>query len=91
MLIHNFLEDSADRHPEKVAVIHDAERITYRQLNAQANSLAQHLSERGIAKGDRIALLFENCVDYIIAYYAILKAGGVSAPLNPGLKPDGLQ
>lgn len=91
MLIQNFLENSAARHPDKIAVIHDDQRMTYAQLNTQANNLAAHLQENGIAKGDRIALLLENCTEYVISYYATLKAGAVAAPLNPGLKPDGLQ
>lgn len=91
MLIHNFLENSAARYPDKVAVIHGDERVVYRDLNTWANSLAANLRANGIAQGDRIALLLENSIDYIIAYYATLKAGAVATPLNPGLKPDGLQ
>ncbi|MBC2733197.1 MAG: acyl--CoA ligase [Desulfobacteraceae bacterium] len=91
MLIHHFLENSASRYPSKVAVIHGGERVAYRDLNARADSLAAYLQANGIAKGDRIALLLENGVDYIVAYYATLKAGAVAAPLNPGLKPDGLR
>jgi long-chain acyl-CoA synthetase len=91
MLIHNFLENSAAQHPNKIAVIHDDTRATYKQLNDQSTSLANYLLFNGIAKGDRIALLLENNLEYIAAYYAALKAGAVAAPLNPGLKPDGLQ
>jgi long-chain acyl-CoA synthetase len=91
MLIHNFIENSAKQHPDKVAIIHDDQRISYQQLNTQANSLAHHLQTNGITKGDRIALLMENSIDYVTAYYATLKAGAVAAPLNPNLKPDGLQ
>jgi len=91
MLIHHFLENSAARYSDKVAVILGDKRVTYRDLNARADSLATCLQANGIAKGDRIALLLENGIDYIIAYYATLKAGAVAAPLNPGLKPDGLQ
>lgn len=90
-LIHQFLENSANIYPEKVAVIHDDDRVSYSQLNNWANSLANHLREKGIKTGDRIALLLENSVDYIFAYYGILKAGAIAVPLNPGLKPDGLQ
>ena len=91
MLIHHFLEKSASRNPEKTAVIHDDRSATYAKLNNQSNSLAQYLQANGITKGDRIALLLENGIDYIIAYYAALKLGAVVTPLNPGLKPDGFQ
>ncbi|MBS3758367.1 MAG: AMP-binding protein, partial [Desulfobacterales bacterium] len=89
-MIHHFLENSAARYPDKTAVIHDAQRATYREINDRADNLARCLQANGIAPGDRIALLMENSVDYIIAYYGILKAGCVAAPLNPALKPDGL-
>lgn len=91
MLIHHFIENSATRHPDKIAVIHDDQRTTYSQLNTRANNLAVHLQANGITKGDRIALLLENSIEYIITYYATLKAGAVAAPLNPALKPDGLK
>ena len=89
-LLHHFLENSASLYPEKIAVIHDKERISYQQINFMADNLALCLASNGITKGDRIALLLENSVDYIISYYAALKLGAVAAPLNPGLKPDGL-
>ena len=91
MLIHNLLEISAQKHPEKTAIIHDDRRVNYRETNAQANSIASHLHQAGIKKGDRIALLFENNIDYILSYFAISKIGGVASPLNPGLKPNGLK
>lgn len=91
MLIHHFLENAAARYPDKVGVIHDEERATYGQINAGANTIARRLSANGITKGEHVALLFENGIDFISAYYGSLKAGAVAAPLNPGLKPDNLQ
>jgi acyl-CoA synthetase (AMP-forming)/AMP-acid ligase II len=91
MLINNFLEISADRFPDKVAVVHDEIRATYKHVNCQATALGHCLRANGVCKGDRIALILDNSVDYVIAYYGVLKAGGVASPLNPGLKPDGLQ
>ena len=90
-LIHSFLENSAVRFPDKIAIIHDDVRVTYRGLNLQADSLAHHLVASGIGKGDRIALLLGNGVDYVTAYYAVLKSGAVAAPLSTGLKPNGLR
>ncbi|MDY6824174.1 MAG: class I adenylate-forming enzyme family protein [Thermodesulfobacteriota bacterium] len=89
--VHHFLEQSAAQYPDKTAVVHGEERIPYAALNHAADNLAACLNTSGIGKGDRIALLMENSVDYVIAYYGSLKAGAVAAPLNPGLKPDGLQ
>ncbi len=91
MFLHHFLEKSAKDYPEKIAVVHDQERLAYQQLNLRANNIAVYLQTNGVVKGDRVALLLENNTDYIAAYYAILKIGAVAVPLNPGLKPDGLK
>ncbi len=89
-MIHHFLENSAARYPDKTAVIHNNERVTYSRINILSDNLARHLHANGIRWGDRVALLMENSVDYIVSYYGILKAGAVASPLNPALKPDGL-
>lgn len=91
MFIHDFIENSADRHPDKIAVVHDNDRVSYGQINTQADNLAAFMKESGVEKGDRVALLLDNGVAYVNSYYATLKAGAVAAPLNPSLKPDGLQ
>lgn len=91
MRLHRFLEASAVRHPEKTAVIHDDERIGYGTLNRMADALAGCLERNGIASGDRVALLLENSIEFIVAYHAVLKAGAVATPLDPALKPEGLR
>ena len=63
MLIHNFLEKSAARFPDKVAVIHEKNRITYSQINSAADCLSAFLLERKIELGDRVVLLMENSDD----------------------------
>ena len=89
-LVHHFLENSAIAYPDKVAVIHEKTRVTYAGINDRANQLACWLLSRGICQGDRIVILLENSVEYVVAYYGILKAGAVAVPMSTGLKPDGL-
>ena len=89
-LIQHFLENSAKRHPDKVAVIHEENRLTYRQVNEAADGMAAFLHGRGVGLGDRVVLLMENSCEYVIAYYGILKAGAVAVPLSTDLKPKGL-
>lgn len=91
MLIHQFLEHSAVQFPTDTAIVHAEDRITYQQLDIFSQRLACYLQANGITKGSRIAILLENSIDYVIAYYAVLKSGAVAAPLNSGLKPDGLK
>ena len=86
MLVHNLLENSAARFPEKTALICDQQRLTYRQLNACADQLAAALLEMGLKRQDRVVILLENSVESVIALYAVLKAGGVFVMLNPGMK-----
>lgn len=90
-LIHHFLENSAWNFPDKVALVHEQTRTTYRQINEQANNLANWLIGQGVVSGDRIAILLENGSEYVISYYATLKTGAVAVPLSTGLRPDGLK
>lgn len=90
-LIHHFLEESAQTYPDKIALIHEDIRASYRQINAGANQLASWLIGQGIKRGDRVVLILENCLEYVVAYYGVLKAGAVVAPLSSDLKPEGLR
>jgi len=90
-LIHNFLEESATSFPDKIALIHEDVRTTYAQINAQANQLAKWLINQGVKKGDRVALILENCLEYVVSYYGVLKSGATVVPLSSDLKPDGLK
>lgn len=90
-LIHHFLEESARQYPDKIALIHERVRVTYSQINARANSLAHYLIGSGVRAGDRIAILFDNSLEYVLSYYGVLKSGAVAVPLNTDLKPDSLR
>lgn len=89
-LIHHFLEESARTLPSKCALVHGGIKVSYKELNLDANRIACWLRNNGLAPGDRVVLLLENCQEYIIGYYGCLKAGGVAVPLNPELKPESL-
>ena len=90
-LIHHFLENSAARFPDKVALIHEDIRATYSEINAAANLLAQWLLKHGISKGNRVIIIFENCFEYVVSYYGVLKTGAVVVPLSRDIKPEGLK
>lgn len=82
MLVHHFLEENSEKYPYKDAAIHFGGRINYLELEAASNRLANHLIGVGVKPGDRVALLLESSINYIIAYFAILKAGGIVVALN---------
>ena len=90
-LIHHFIEQSASNFPQKIALIHEKVRATFSELNLKANRLARFLSSSGLRKGDRVVLMYENSLNYVVSYYAALKAGGVIVSLSTELKPHGLQ
>lgn len=90
MLVHNLLEESARTLPDQIAVVHDDKKSDYCSLNRLSNELTANLLNLGVKKGDRVALLLENSVEYIITYYSVLKCGGVAVPLSTDIKPDAL-
>ncbi|MFI7540543.1 long-chain fatty acid--CoA ligase [Actinoplanes sp. NPDC049599] len=81
-----FLEDSARHYPERAAVVLGDRRLTYAQVNAAANQVANLLRSRGINPGDKVALSCPNLPYFPVLYYGILKAGAVVVPLNVLLK-----
>jgi long-chain acyl-CoA synthetase len=76
------LEDSAREVPDRDAVISGAIRLSYAQVDAAANQVANALVARGVGRGDRVALSCPNLPYFPIVYYGILKAGATVVPLN---------
>ena len=87
MLVNEFLEQSAKRFPGKVALIQQNKKFTYSQLNRLSGNLAVNLLQKQLKKGERVAILLENSAEYVISFFAILKAAGVAVPLNTQLVP----
>jgi long-chain acyl-CoA synthetase len=67
---------------EKVAFVKDKEIWTYEGLAAEVERLARGLTERGIRKGDRVALHMANLPELVVAYHACFRVGAIAAPLN---------
>jgi long-chain acyl-CoA synthetase len=83
----HLLEHQAKLTPDRPAVVLRPWAFTYAQLEALASQVAAGLQALGLGPGDHIALLCPNTPHFPIAYYAILKLGGVVVPLNVLLKP----
>jgi len=77
------LEVSATRYPEKTAMVYYGSEISYRRLAEEVNRFAGYLTQLGIGRGDRILLYMQNSPQFVIAYYAILRANAAVVPLNP--------
>lgn len=82
MLVHQFLEKSAEKYPDKQAVWYRDQWMTFGEIEQKSNQVARFLIKNGLRRGERVSILYENSFDYICAYYGILKAGGVTVELN---------
>ena len=80
------LRESARRSPAKTAVILGDARLSYAQVDELSDKLAANLTAAGLAPGDRVGLQLPNIPQFILAYFGILKAGGVVVPMNPLLR-----
>jgi fatty-acyl-CoA synthase len=68
--------------PDRTAIIFEDVPVTYRELNERANKAVHMLEKKGIRKGDRVALLLLNCVEFLETYLACAKIGAILVPLN---------
>lgn len=66
-------------------------RLTYPQLNARVNKTANFLAASGVGKGDRVALLMMNTIEFVESFLALAKLGAITVPLNWRLVPDELE
>ena len=77
------LDDTVREFPDLDAVIFQGKRIKYRELGEWVAHLASGLAQIGLKKGQRVAIMLPNCPQFIVAYYAILKIGGIVVNVNP--------
>jgi len=82
LLLGEMIARDARKFPDKEALIYGEVRLTYRQFNARVNRLAHALVDLGINKGSKVAILAFNCNQFMEAYFALAKIGGVAVPLN---------
>jgi non-ribosomal peptide synthetase component F len=82
-LVHQLFEQNAFANPTATAVVDSSRHLTYRQLNRSSNAVATMLVERGLAKGQSVAVLVERSAQMVVAMMAILKAKGVYIPIDP--------
>ncbi|UCC54643.1 MAG: alpha/beta fold hydrolase [Anaerolineaceae bacterium] len=78
-----FLESTAGWMPKRTATIFYGQQLTYRQLNQKVNQFAHVLHGKGVCPGDRVFIVLPNMPQMVIAFYAVLKIGGVVVMPNP--------
>ncbi|OQY36842.1 MAG: hypothetical protein DRI56_11040 [Chloroflexota bacterium] len=79
----HFLEESARRYPNRPCTIFKGAVISYQEMDSLTNRLAAGLADLGVKKGDRVGIFIPNTPQFLMAYYAVLKIGGVVVATNP--------
>ena len=78
-----FLHESAGRHPDTHCIVAGDRRYSWAHVDRDVTMYASGLLQRGLRAGDRVALLLGNTYEFVVAYYATVRAGLVAVPLNP--------
>ncbi len=81
--LYHFLQESARRFPDRACTIFKGAEISYSEMEAMTDRLAAALAELGVTKGKPVAIFMPNTPQFVLAFYAILKAGGVVVATNP--------
>ncbi len=82
-----FLDEAARKYPDRACTIFKGAVITFREMNEITDHLAAGLVELGVKKGDRVGIFMPNTPQFVMAYFSILKAGGVVVATNPLYTP----
>lgn len=90
-LLHDFLELSVAKLPDKTALVCENDRHTYAQVEAMSNRLANALLKHGVERSDRVAILLDNSTESVISIFGILKAGAAFVVINPQTKAQKLK
>jgi long-chain acyl-CoA synthetase len=85
--VFHFLDEAARRCPERPCLIFQDQTSTYSEVASQTDGLASALLNFGIRKGERVGIFMPNCPEFVLAYFAILKAGAVVVAINPLYTP----
>ncbi|MEH2072616.1 MAG: amino acid adenylation domain-containing protein [Nostoc sp.] len=81
--LHQLFEHQVELTPDFLALIHQSQELTYRQLNHRANQLAHYLEKQGVTTETLVAICLERSLDMVVGILAVLKAGGAYIPLDP--------
>src|SRR4051794_18368613 len=85
MNLDRVLQKHANSNPDKISVGWETGSLTYKELNEKIRKLANQFYLYGVEPGDRIAIILQNCPEFIISYYACMRVGALSVTINPTL------
>lgn len=87
-LLHHLLRTSACRFPDREALVHGDQRLTYEQVSDQVRAFASGLRNAGLRRGERVGIYLDAGIPQVISIFGISQAGGVFVPANTVLFPD---
>jgi len=89
--LYYFLEESARKYPDKPCTIFKGATISYKEMDLLTDKVAAALAALGVKKGDRVGVFMPNTPQFVMAYFGILKAGGVVVATNPLYTPPEIE
>jgi acyl-CoA ligase (AMP-forming) (exosortase A-associated) len=87
-LFHHMLGASASRFPQKEALVHGEERLTYAEVRTRVQGLASGLRDAGLRRGERVAIYLDPSIAQVVSIFGASQTGGVFVPVNGVLFPD---
>jgi len=87
LTMYDILQRNADENPDYKAIWFLDTWVTYKQLKDMVDKFSSGLERLGAKKGDVLALILPNCIQYVVAYYAAVKLGVITTGVNPTYKP----
>lgn len=81
--VHKLLEQSAEKYPDTPCTIFKGAKISYKEMNEITDCLAAGLVDLGVKQGDRVGIFMPNTPQFVMAYFAVVKLGGVVIATNP--------
>jgi long-chain acyl-CoA synthetase len=85
--LYHFLQESARKYPDRACTIFKGAAISFKEMDAITDHVAAGLADLGVKKGDRVGIFMPNTPQFVMAYFGILKAGGVVVATNPLYTP----
>ena len=86
--ISTLFEEQVEKTPNNIAVVFGNNKLTYKELNEKANSLAHYLRDNGINRNDLVGIMQNRSLEMIISILAVLKSGGAYIPIDPEYPED---
>src|SRR5215510_13301382 len=83
VMVHELIEEQAERNPERIALISDGQALSYGELNRRANQVGNYLRWLGVGPEVVVGLCLRRSVEMVVGLLGSLKAGGAYLPLDP--------